>query len=241
MLHQAHNALSPDRGGGVWHSTQGCVAWHNGGSQDAEDQQPAGGGRLPLRGRAAAADTPPQLLPAAGRLLQAGTLHAYYRHVMRGPVLAAPCCLEAACQACITLQGTALKMHTQLFPIRARYTHTVKSSTQIQVPCQRQLACAELMTGGSLADAFKRQRAFGTRRSLEIAADCARGMAYLHNKKPSAIVHRDLKPGNLMIAGSHYYRQCAPSVCCTHVCMHACMMQSYLRRLAFCAGLQHDR
>ena len=75
----------------------------------------------------------------------------------------------------------------------------------------RQPWCAELMTGGSLADAFKRQRAFGTRRSLEIAADCARGMAYLHNKKPSAIVHRDLKPGNLMIAGSHYYRQCAPT------------------------------
>ena len=71
---------------------------------------------------------------------------------------------------------------------------------------------AELMTGGSLADAFKRQRAFGTRRSLEIAADCARGMAYLHNKKPCAIVHRDLKPGNLMIAGSHYYRQCAPTL-----------------------------
>ena len=70
--------------------------------------------------------------------------------------------------------------------------------------------CAELMSGGSLADAFKKQRAFGTRRSLEIAADMARGMAYLHNKKPSPIVHRDLKPGNLMAAGSHYYKQCAP-------------------------------
>ena len=73
------------------------------------------------------------------------------------------------------------------------------------------------MSGGSLADAFKKQRAFGQRRSLEIAADCARGMAYLHNKKPSPIVHRDLKPGNLMAAGSQYYKQCA--LCSHRQCM----------------------
>ncbi|KAK9810142.1 hypothetical protein WJX72_005510 [[Myrmecia] bisecta] len=63
----------------------------------------------------------------------------------------------------------------------------------------------ELMTGGSLADAMRLQRVFPLRRAMEIAVDTARGLAYLHNKRPSAIIHRDLKPGNLMIAGSQYH------------------------------------
>ena len=35
----------------------------------------------------------------------------------------------------------------------------------------------------------------------------ARGLAYLHNRKPSPIIHRDLKPGNLMLFGSQYQDQ----------------------------------
>ena len=62
----------------------------------------------------------------------------------------------------------------------------------------------ELMQGGSLADAFRRTEAFPLRRALEIALDAARGLAYLHNRRPSPIIHRDLKPGNLMFAGSPY-------------------------------------
>lgn len=61
------------------------------------------------------------------------------------------------------------------------------------------------MTGGSVADAFRQQRAFGVRRSMEIAVDAARGLAYMQAKKPSPIVHRDLKPANLMVSGSSYY------------------------------------
>jgi serine/threonine protein kinase len=38
-------------------------------------------------------------------------------------------------------------------------------------------------------------------RSLQLAIDCARGMAYLHNKEPMSIIHRDLKPANIMIGG----------------------------------------
>lgn len=64
---------------------------------------------------------------------------------------------------------------------------------------------AELMTGGSLADAFRLPQEFSTRRALEIAVDTARGLAYMHNKKPNCIIHRDLKPGNLMISGSSYH------------------------------------
>ena len=68
------------------------------------------------------------------------------------------------------------------------------------------LLVTELMSGGSLADAFRSQRVFALRRALEIAVDCARGLAHLHNKKhPSGVVHRDLKPANLMVAGSSYH------------------------------------
>lgn len=62
----------------------------------------------------------------------------------------------------------------------------------------------ELMAGGSLADAFRRTEAFPFRRAVEIALDAARGLAYLHNRRPSPIIHRDLKPGNLMFSGSSY-------------------------------------
>jgi len=62
----------------------------------------------------------------------------------------------------------------------------------------------ELMAGGSLADAFRRTEAFPLRRAIEIALDAARGLAYLHNRRPSPIIHRDLKPGNLMLSGSQY-------------------------------------
>lgn len=65
----------------------------------------------------------------------------------------------------------------------------------------------ELMNGGSLADAFQRIEGFPIRRALQIALDAARGLAYLHNRRPSPIIHRDLKPGNLMFAGSPYQSQ----------------------------------
>lgn len=42
------------------------------------------------------------------------------------------------------------------------------------------------------------------RRAVELALDAARGLAYLHKRKPSPIVHRDLKPANLMITGNLY-------------------------------------
>ena len=38
-------------------------------------------------------------------------------------------------------------------------------------------------------------------RALQIALDCARGLAYLHNRQPRSIIHRDLKPANLMLGG----------------------------------------
>ncbi len=46
------------------------------------------------------------------------------------------------------------------------------------------------MTGGSLSDAMRLARKFTLRRAMEVAVDCARGLAYLHAKKNGAIIHR---------------------------------------------------
>lgn len=82
------------------------------------------------------------------------------------------------------------------------------NAVQFLGACTRQepyVLVTELMTGGSLSDAMRLQKSFTLRRAMEICIDTARGLAYMHNKKPSAIIHRDLKPGNLMISGSQYH------------------------------------
>ena len=48
------------------------------------------------------------------------------------------------------------------------------------------------MTGGSLSDAMRLTRKFTLRRAMEIAVDCARGLAYMHAKKNGAIIHRSV-------------------------------------------------
>ena len=88
------------------------------------------------------------------------------------------------------------------------------NAVQFLGACTRQepyVLVTELMTGGSLSDAMRLQQAFTLRRAMEICIDTARGLAYMHNKKPSAIIHRDLKPGNLMISGSQYHTMYEPS------------------------------
>jgi len=60
----------------------------------------------------------------------------------------------------------------------------------------------EFMNGGSLSDVFRSRIKISIRRACEIALDCAKGMAFLHNSKNSTMfIHRDLKPANLMIGG----------------------------------------
>lgn len=59
----------------------------------------------------------------------------------------------------------------------------------------------EYMAGGSLNDVFKSGIHLSNRRAVELALDCARGMAYLHKRTPHCVIHRDLKPANLMIGG----------------------------------------
>jgi len=62
----------------------------------------------------------------------------------------------------------------------------------------------EVAAGGSLSDFFATKKILPLTRLIELALDCANGMAYLHTaaiRKP-AMLHRDLKPANLMIFGS---------------------------------------
>lgn len=66
--------------------------------------------------------------------------------------------------------------------------------------------CFEFMHKGSLDHMFRRMFNAETgapnitlAQTVEMALDVARGMAYLHGRKPLPVIHRDLKPGNLML------------------------------------------
>jgi hypothetical protein len=48
----------------------------------------------------------------------------------------------------------------------------------------------EFMGCGSLADTFKSNATLSTRRCVQLALECARGIAYLHNHHPLSIIHR---------------------------------------------------
>jgi serine/threonine protein kinase len=60
----------------------------------------------------------------------------------------------------------------------------------------------ELLRAGSLADALDARGPANPPplgRAVAWALDCARGMRYLHERRPTAVIHRDLKPANLLL------------------------------------------
>lgn len=60
----------------------------------------------------------------------------------------------------------------------------------------------EFMQGGNLADLLAARgegRPFPLGRALNWALDTAKGMRYLHERRPTMIIHRDLKPENLLL------------------------------------------
>ncbi|WIA42498.1 hypothetical protein OEZ86_008486 [Tetradesmus obliquus] len=85
---------------------------------------------------------------------------------------------------------------------KVHHPHTVQffGAVTKQTPY---MIVTEFMSCGSMADMFRSKEFPSLRRSVQLALDCARGIAYLHNHNPLSIIHRDLKPANLMIGGSH--------------------------------------
>ena len=93
---------------------------------------------------------------------------------------------------------TELKLMRQL-----HHPHIVQFlGTSIQPGTGLVSLCFEFMHAGSLDQLFRNPDLVSTMslgHALEMALDIARGMAYLHGRKPLPVIHRDLKPGNLML------------------------------------------
>jgi len=92
---------------------------------------------------------------------------------------------------------------------KVHHPHTVQFLGAV-TKTQPYMIITEYMTGASLSDWFKGQRFPGMWRAVQVAMDCARGLAYLHSRQPTAVIHRDLKPANLMMGGpkifNNYHR-----------------------------------
>eukprot|EP00879_Flechtneria_rotunda_P018122 GHRR01019004.1.p1 GENE.GHRR01019004.1~~GHRR01019004.1.p1 ORF type:complete len:502 (+),score=132.95 GHRR01019004.1:177-1682(+) len=86
---------------------------------------------------------------------------------------------------------------------KVHHPHTVQffGAVTKQTPY---MIITEFMGCGSMADMFRSKEFPSLRRAVQLALDCARGIAYLHNHNPLSIIHRDLKPANLMIGGSSH-------------------------------------
>ena len=91
---------------------------------------------------------------------------------------------------------TELKLMRQL-----HHPHIVQFlGTSIETDTGLVSLCFEFMHAGSLDQLFRKYEvplSLGV--ALEMALDVARGMSYLHGRKPLPVIHRDLKPGNLML------------------------------------------
>lgn len=57
----------------------------------------------------------------------------------------------------------------------------------------------EFMGCGSMSDMFRGGEAPSLRRAVQLALDCARGIAYLHNHNPLSIIHRWATEGQLCV------------------------------------------
>lgn len=57
----------------------------------------------------------------------------------------------------------------------------------------------EYMMNNSLE---RRKDKLDDNKKIDILKDIARGLAYLHNRKPECIIHRDLKPSNILLTKS---------------------------------------
>lgn len=63
----------------------------------------------------------------------------------------------------------------------------------------------EHMSNGSLQDHINgpSNTTFTYNMKIDIVKDIAKGLAYLHNRRPQCIIHRDLKPSNILLTVSY--------------------------------------
>ena len=76
-----------------------------------------------------------------------------------------------------------------------------------------QLIVMEYMQNGTLETA---NNGLCYSQKISIVQDIARGVAYLHNRKPDCIIHRDLKPNNILLTTSYKAKIADFGLSCLH-------------------------
>lgn len=66
--------------------------------------------------------------------------------------------------------------------------------------CSPSIIVMEYMSNGTLEKANEH---LSYSQKIAVIKDIARGLAYLHNRKPKCIIHRDLKPNNILLTTSN--------------------------------------
>lgn len=64
----------------------------------------------------------------------------------------------------------------------------------------------EYLPKGDLRAYLKRKGALTPEKAVRFALDIARGLNYLHERKPEAIIHRDLEPSNILVDDSGHLK-----------------------------------
>jgi len=99
---------------------------------------------------------------------------------------------------------------------KVHHPHTVQFLGAV-TKTEPYMIVTEYMPGGSLTDVFKASRKLTIWRAVQLALDCARGLAYLHSRSPQAVIHRDLKPANMMLGGHKIYNSQHKALCLSEI------------------------
>lgn len=131
-------------------------------------------------------------------MLGEGSFGAVYRMRWRGTTVA----VKRLHRELLT-NNTALTLFRAELNILCSLAHP--NIVQFLGACTRTQPCfiiTEFLDGGNVGDLMAKvsmQGPLTLKRATQISLDTARGMAYLHGKRPHAIIHRDLKPENILL------------------------------------------
>ena len=140
---------------------------------------------------------PEALVVHEDRCLGKGTFGECYRAAWRGTPVAVK-----RLRVGVVSHAAALELFRREMAVCVHLVHPNIVQFLGAVTTQEPLCIVtELMPGGSLADRLDgrpRGSPHPLHTSLPWLQDCARGMRYLHERRPAMIIHRDLKPANLL-------------------------------------------